>query len=101
MNNTILLKNGKRGSEVLSFISHFAMLKAMKPYRHHSIVQLFLKIEVQENFLALICHPSRRKGIHLQTGGGARPAQNTEIAAKKSLMVKDQYQLLIGIIVII
>jgi hypothetical protein len=29
-----------------------------------------LKIYLQENFPALICHPSRRKCIHLQAGGG-------------------------------
>ncbi len=39
-----------------------------KLYRHQSIWQLFLKIDLQEYFPALICHPSRRKCIHLQTG---------------------------------
>jgi hypothetical protein len=43
----------------------------------------FLKIYLQENFPTLICHPRRRKCINLQTGGGgALPAQDTEIAAK-------------------
>ncbi len=37
--------------------------------RHQSICRLFLKIDLQENFLALICHPSTRKCFHLQTGG--------------------------------
>jgi hypothetical protein len=36
------------------------------------------------NSSALLCHPSRRKCIHWQTG--AAVAEDTEIAAKKSLM---------------
>ncbi len=39
-------------------------------YRHQSICRLFLKTDLKENFQALICHSSRRKCIHLQTGEG-------------------------------
>jgi hypothetical protein len=52
----------------------------------HQINCRFFFIDLQENFPALICHPSRRKCIHWQIGewgrgeGGA--AQDTEIAAK-------------------
>jgi hypothetical protein len=31
---------------------------------------LFLKIDLQENFPTLICHPSGRKFIYLAGGGG-------------------------------
>jgi hypothetical protein len=54
---------------------------------HQSICRLFLKIDLQENFPALICRPSRQKCIlfvDIGVGGRgvARPAQDTEIAAK-------------------
>jgi hypothetical protein len=39
--------------------------------RHQGICQLFFEINLQEKFPALNCHPSRRKCIHLQTGGWA------------------------------
>ncbi len=47
------------------------------------------KIYLKENFLALICQPSRRKCLHLETGdrgggmGVTRPAQDSKIAGKR------------------
>jgi hypothetical protein len=67
-----------------------------------------LSVHVRD-FPTLICHPSqwlsdpsRRKCIHLQIwgwGGGARPAQDHRNCRKKSLMVKDNYQLFMCVVV--
>jgi hypothetical protein len=57
-------------------------------YRHQSIRRLFLKIYLQENFLAFICHPSRGKCIHLQTGGGGGGGEGAIPAQKKKLPPK-------------
>jgi hypothetical protein len=56
---------------------------------------------MQENFPALICHSSRGKCIHLQTGGGGRrkTCARHGNCRKKSLMVKDDYQLFLCIVV--
>jgi hypothetical protein len=52
-----------------------------------AFVGLSLKFYQQENFPVLICHPSRRKCIYLQTGGGGDGARHRN-CRKKSLMVK-------------
>jgi hypothetical protein len=61
--------------------------------RQHSICRLFLNIDLQEKFSALICHPRRRKytGIHLQTGRWV--ALDLCKTQNLPLIVKDHYEL--------
>ncbi len=54
-------------------IKNLEILDQIISKKHQFIIKLdffFLVVPLQEKFPAFICHPSRQKCIHLQTGGG-------------------------------
>jgi hypothetical protein len=64
-------------------------------------LSLFLKIDLQENILALICHLVADESVFIcgQGGGGKGDGAKHRNCRKKSVMVNDHYQLFMCIVV--